>query len=167
MKNWELDVNPCNTLQEGRKNSTLTFGASTCVLCAACQQGLIAQDHANLATCLLVWKLCHPSGLEYIQGTLISTWKYVCSCTLQLRYGILGQKGDTAFSGLSAAAVLLTAVARNLKVTVSFLSDSVYPVGFWLLRKVRFPSALLFFGFTTFIDPLKGPFILGAVVAIA
>lgn len=75
MENWELDVNPCNTLQEGRKNSTLTFGASTRVLWAACQQGLIAQDHANLATCLLVWKLSHSSGLEYIQSTLISTWK--------------------------------------------------------------------------------------------
>lgn len=130
MKNWELDISTCSTPQEGRKNSILTLGASTCVLCAACQQGLIAQGHANLATCLLVWKLSHPSSLEYNQNPLISTWKYLCSCTLQLRYGILGQKGDTAFPGLSAAAVWLTAVARNLKVTVSFLSDSLYPVGF-------------------------------------
>lgn len=50
MKNWELDINPYNTLQERRKNSILTLGASACVLCAACQHGLIAQDHANLAT---------------------------------------------------------------------------------------------------------------------
>lgn len=92
----------------------------------------------------LVWK-----PLEYMQSTLISTCNELCRYTLHLRYGILGQKGDAVFPGLSAAAVWLTAIARNLKVTVSCLSDSAYPTGFWLLRKTGLPLALLLFGSTT------------------
>jgi len=80
-----------------------------------------------------------------MQSTDFSTCNELCRYTSHLRYGILGQKGDTVFPGLSAAAVWLTAVARNLKVIVSFLSDSVNPMGIGL------PLDLLLFGSTTII----------------
>lgn len=97
-----------------------------CVLCAVSQHALLAQDHANCDNTASGLEV----PLEYMQSTLISTCNELCRYTLHLRYGILGQKGDAVFPGLSAAAVWLTAIARNLKVTVSCLSDSAYPTGF-------------------------------------
>ena len=108
----------------------------------------MACDHKimrTVSTQLLVWKWPQPSSLEYMQSTDFSTCNELCRYTSHLRYGILGQKGDTVFPGLSAAAVWLTAVARNLKVIVSFLSDSVNPMGIGL------PLDLLLFGSTTII----------------
>lgn len=121
-----LYVIPYNTPQEGRNNSALTLRAATCVLHAASQHGLLAQDHAHCGNMASGLEITSVFKLKiYIQSILISTCNELCRYTIHLRYGILGQNRDTVFPGLSAAAVWLTAIARNLKVTVSCLSDSV------------------------------------------
>lgn len=108
----------------------------------------------TVSTWFLVWKLLQSSRSEYIQSTLISACNELCRYASQI--WDTGAEGRYCIpNGLSAAAVWLTAIARNLKVTVSCLSDSGYPMGFWLLRKTGLPIALLLFRSTTFIAQFK------------